>query len=115
MEAQKNEMLELVKKNGWRATQLDNYDFQNWSMETWMLESIWSPIGSTAYVSFLIDPQSDFKKPYPWAIEVRKEKPIYRTNCENLTISLKQWKKEKKDFVKFLDEIRGKNQTTEKY
>jgi len=65
MKTQFNEMIELVEKNGWKATQLDNYDFSDWSMETWLLESIWSPIGETAYVSLMIDPQSDFQKPYP--------------------------------------------------
>ena len=66
-----------AEKNGWKATELDNYDFYKWSMETWLLESVWSPIGVTAYVSFLIDPQSDFQNPYAWAIEVSDEKPVY--------------------------------------
>lgn len=113
METQRDEMIELVEKNGWKTTQLDNYDFQKWSMETWLLESIWSPVGVTAYFSLMIDPFSDFQKPYPWAIEVRKEKPVYGANCENLTISLKQWKNEKDDFVKFLAKRRSESEITE--
>ena len=48
MEAQRNEMVELVEKDGWKTTQLDNYDFHKWSAETWLLESVWSPIGTKA-------------------------------------------------------------------
>ncbi len=107
MEAQRDEMLESVEKDGWKAIELDNYDFHKWSMETWLLESVWSPIGVTAYVSFLIDPQSDFQNPYAWAIEVSDEKPVYgkKNNC--FKVSLKQWKNERNNFLKFLSEIRS--------
>ncbi len=107
MEAQRNEMIESAEKNGWKATELDNYDFHKWSMETWLLESVWSPIGVTAYVSFLIDPQSDFQNPYAWAIEVSDEKPVYGKERNSFEVSLKQWKNERNDFLKFLSEIRS--------
>ena len=109
MEAQRNELLELAEKSGWKATELDNYDFHKWSMETWRLESTWSPIGATAYVSFLIDPQSDVQNPYAWAIEVSDEKPVYGKQRNHFEVSLKQWKNEKNHFLKFLEEIRSKN------
>lgn len=106
MEAQRKEILESVEKNGWKATELENYDFHKWSMETWLLESLWSPIGVTAYISFLIDPQSDFQNPYAWAIEVSDEKPVYGKERNSFEVSLKQWKNEKTDFLNFLDEVR---------
>ncbi len=109
MEAQRNELIELAEKNGWKCTGLDNYDFYKWSMETWLLESVWSPIGATAYVSFLIDPQSDFQNPYPWAIEVSNEKPVYGKFRDYLLISLIQWKNEKHIFLKYLSEIRNQS------
>ncbi len=107
MEAQRNEMLKLVEKNGWKALELDNNDFYKWSLETWLLESIWSPIGITAYVSFLIDPQSDFQNPIAWAIELSDEKPVYGKERKSFEASLKQWKNQKNDFLKFLSEIRN--------
>lgn len=107
MEAQRNEIIKLAAKNGWKATELDNYDFRQWSMETWLLESVWSPIGAKAYVSFLIDPQSDFQNPYAWAIEVSEEKPVYGKERNHFTVSLKQWKNEKNDFLKFLSNMRS--------
>ena len=103
-------MLKLVGKNGWKATELDNYDFRRWSMETWLLESAWSPIGLTAYVSFMIDPQSDFQNPYAWAIEISEEKPVYGKERNRFTVSLKQWKNERKDFIEFLSEIRSRQE-----
>lgn len=107
MQAQRNELLELVEKKGWKVTELDNYDFHRWSMETWLLESIWSPIGATAYVYFVIDPMSDFQNPYAWAIEVSKEKAGYRKNKDSFLASLKHWKSEKNDLMKFLEEVRN--------
>jgi len=107
LEWKRKEMLELAEKNGWKATELDNYDFHKWSMETWLLESVWSPTGATAYVSFLIDPQSDFQNPYVWAIEVSDEKPVYGKDRNCFTVSLKQWKNEKNDFLQFLLQVRN--------
>lgn len=107
MEAQRNELIELAAKNGWEATELDNYDFHKWSIETWLLQSIWSPIGATAYVSFLIDPQSDFQNPSAWAIEVSDEEPVYGKERNRFTVLLKQWKNETANFLNFLSQIRG--------
>ena len=95
MEAQKNEFFELAEKNGWKVTELDNFDFHKWSMETWRLDSVLSPINTKACISFLIDPQSDLQNPYAWAIEVSDEKPVYG--------------KERNNFLNFLSDIR--NQT----
>lgn len=107
MQAQRNELIELAEKNGWKVTELDNYDFHKWSMETWLLQSIWSPIDATAYISYLIDPQSDFQNPYAWAIEVSDEKPVYGKERNRFEVSLKQWKNEKNEFLKFLEEVRN--------
>lgn len=108
MEAQKKEIIEVAEKHGWKVTQLDNYDFRQWSMETWLLKSIWTPLHTTAYVSFLIDPMSDFQKPYAWAIEASAEKPVYGKERDCFVVSLKQWKNEKDNFLNFLSGIRAK-------
>lgn len=107
MEAQRDELLKLVAQNGWKATKLNNYDFRQWSMETWLLQSLWSPVDAEAYVSFLIDPQSDFQNPYAWAVEVSNEKPIYGKERNHFVVSLKQWKNEKNGFLQFLEDLRN--------
>ena len=105
MEAQRNELLELAAKNGWKAVQLDNYDAQNWSKETWLLESVWSPFGACVYITFPIDFESQNRE--AWAIEISNEKPVYGKSGEYLLISLKQWKNEKDNFLKYLSEVRN--------
>jgi hypothetical protein len=108
MEAQRNELLELVEKNGWKATELDNYDFHKYSKETWLLESIWSPIGLKVYVNFPLD-FINYEEKKAWAIEVSEEKPIYGQQRKCFMVSLKQWKNEKNDFLKFLEELRNRH------
>lgn len=112
MEAQRNEFLELVEKNGWKATELDNYDFHKYSKETWLLESIWSPIGLKVHVSFPLD-FINYEEKKAWAIEVSKEKPVYRQEKESFLVSLKHWKNEKNDFLKFLEELRNSKNVKE--
>lgn len=107
MEAQRNEMIELAKKTGWKCQKFDNYDSQAWTFEVWKLESVWSPVGLTVYVGLLIDPMSDdFRKPHVWAIEVSKEKPFYGKSRDSFTVSLKQWSKEKESFLDYLSKMR---------
>ena len=113
MEAQRNELLNLVHENGWKSSKLDNYEFQNRSTETWFLESTWSPINAIAFISFLIDPMSNTQNPYPWAIEIANKNPIQYEKTDIFLVSMKQWKNEKDNFVRFLDDLRSENKTTE--
>jgi hypothetical protein len=108
MEAQRNELIKLAEANGWKVTELDNYDFQRWSMETWLLESLWSPIGATAYVSFLINEECISSNLFAWAIEVSGEKPVWGKERTRFIVSLTQWKNKKNDFLSFLSEVRNK-------
>jgi hypothetical protein len=115
MEGQRNELLEIVDKNGWKSIKLDNYDFHKWSMETWLLESVWSLVGTTAYVSFLIDEMCDLQDPFAWAIKISDQKPSYGKGRSDFTVSLKQWKNEKQEILNFLEQIRNaKKPNTEK-
>lgn len=109
MEAQRNEILELAEKNGWKCREFDNYDSQAWTFEVWKLESVWSPVGLTAYVSLLIDQMSnDFRNPDVWAIEVSEEEPFHGKSRDGFVVSLKQWSKEKEKFFNYLAEMRDR-------
>jgi hypothetical protein len=44
VETQRNELIALAVQNGWKCTEIDNFEAQNWSVETWLLESVWSPV-----------------------------------------------------------------------
>jgi hypothetical protein len=75
-----------------------------WASEMWQLESVWSPSGKMAFITFLLEPQLAESV---WAIMVSEEKPVNRFG--NFTLSLKGWEKELPEFMKFLSEIRNKN------
>ena len=84
MEFQRQRIREKVTENGWKITELEKYELDWWVSEMWRLESVWSPIGKTAFVTFLIEPLSI---EYVWAIKISEEKPIDWSG--DLTLSLK--------------------------
>lgn len=47
----------LLSEHGWEITSRDS-DLDWWMDEQWVLTSSWSPIGKSAYISFLVDPMS---------------------------------------------------------
>src|SRR5690606_14375277 len=106
MEAQRDKLNALAAEHGWAATKTDNFEAHDWSVETWELESFWSPVGVEAYVTYPIDPQSQRER-RPWAIYVTAELPAYGENAPDyFETSPIQWKNEKQDLVTFLDRIR---------
>ena len=110
MQAQRDELIALAAENGWVARQTDNFEAHDWSVETWELESIWSPVGVKAYVTFPIDPQAHRER-RPWAIYVTAEPPADGQNpWDYFESSLIQWKNEKQDLVNFLDRIRKRRE-----
>ena len=55
MNFQREELWRILTDKGWEIEVTDNYDFQRWSSETWLLRSIWSQVGTTAYLAFKLD------------------------------------------------------------
>ena len=56
MKAQKKGLLDLLAKQGWLVTEVEE-GTEWWADEIWLLESSWSPVGGRAFVTFLVDPQ----------------------------------------------------------
>ncbi len=102
MEFQRQTIREKVIENGWKITELEKYELEWWASEMWQLESIWSPIGKTAFVTFLLEPEN---MEYVWDIMASEAKPVSRFG--NFTLSLKKWEKELPAFMKFLSDIRN--------
>lgn len=102
MEFQKQIIFEKLTENGWKVTKLEKYELDWWASEMWLLESIWSPIGKTAFVTFLLEPEN---MSYVWFIMASDEKPLNQFG--NFTLSLKGWEKELPEFMKFLSDIRN--------
>ncbi len=104
MEFQRQTIREKIIENGWKITELEKYELDWWASEIWRLESVWSPIGKTAFVTFLLEPEN---MEYVWDIMASREKPVSRFG--NFTLSLKRWGKELPEFMKFLSDIRNQH------
>ena len=56
METQRNELLDQLAKQGWEASPVERGELERWADEMWLLVSQWSPVGTVAYLTFLVDP-----------------------------------------------------------
>ena len=57
MQTQQHDIEEMLLREGWRVA--DRQVAPAWWLdEVWVLESTWSPTGTQAFVSFLVDPQA---------------------------------------------------------
>ena len=117
MWAQKTELLQQISAQGWTTTELEDWEVEDWADEIWLLESVWSPIGSRAYLTFLVDNGIDNwhqrkKGESVWAAEISLSKPKYGLQDEHrFLISLNQgWRKEMPALLKHLSMLRGKSQ-----
>ena len=113
MQAQRTELLSRLPEYGWRVTDPDE-KLEWWADEMWLLESVWSPVGSRAYVTFLVDPQFDGERQKGeavWAVMVSPAKPMSRVQVEGeFTLSLGQgWKKRLPDFFDHLSTLRSQS------
>ena len=102
MEFQKQTIREKILENGWNITELENVELDWWASEMWRIESVWSPIGATAFVTFLLEPEN---MEYVWAIMASEKKPVNRFG--NFTLSLKGWESDLSAFTNFLSDIRN--------
>lgn len=102
MEFQKQAIREKLIENGWKINELEKAELDWWASEMWRLEAVWSPVGITAFITFLFEPEN---MEYVWGIMVSKEKPVNRSG--NFTLSLKGWEKELPEFMNLLSDIRN--------
>lgn len=113
MQAQRTELLTLLLEQGWRVARIEE-DLDWWADEMWQLESVWSPVGSRAYVTFLVDPQFEGarkKGDAVWAVMASLFKPTSNLRGEHeFTLSLGLgWQDLKPAFFGFLSILRGAN------
>ena len=91
----------LLESTGWRVSSR-SVEPEWWIDEQWLLESTWSPLGCSAYVTFLVDPMHDgprAKDEAVWAVSATPHKPIDRHDCEaGALVTLKE--AELREFVR---------------
>jgi hypothetical protein len=114
MKAQRTEILNQLPHHGWRILPVADHELEWWADEMWLLESIWSPVGSLAYLTFLVDPQIPHSRTRKtgeavWAVMVSPLKPVaWQSSDEGFTLSLGQgWEKRLPDFFEHLARLRN--------
>jgi hypothetical protein len=111
MQTQRTELLNHLPEHGWRVASVEE-NLEWWADEMWLLESVWSPVGSRAYVTFIVDPMagpSRRKGEAVWAVTASLTKPISRLSAEGeFILNLGSgWKERLPDFFEHLSIIRG--------
>jgi hypothetical protein len=60
MKAQRDLLFNSLPKHGWEIVEVEEFHGVPWVRDTvdesWIIKSIWRPIGFRAYVTFLVDP-----------------------------------------------------------
>ena len=118
MQTQRTELLSQLSEHGWHVASVEE-NLEWWANEMWLLESVWSPVGSRAYVTFLVAPDAPIL-PYDktfrkietvWAVMASATKPREYLSAENqFTLSLGQgWGKELPAFFAHLSMLRNQN------
>ena len=110
MQAQRAELLNQLPEHGWRVAAAGE-DLEWWADEMWLLESVWSPLGVRAYVTFMVDPQFEGvrkKGEAVWAVMASPGRPDGRADVEGgFTLSLGQgWGRRLPEFFGHLSALR---------
>jgi hypothetical protein len=113
MQTQRTELLSQLPEHGWRIARIEE-NLEWWADEMWLLESEWSPVGSRAYITFLVDPMSDRnrkKGEEVWAVMGSLFRPVSSLKSEQeFLLSLGSgWKDELPFFCRRLECFRGAN------
>lgn len=105
-ETQKKEIKSLIEENGWKIRDIDKYEW--WENEVWEIESIWTPIGTKAFIVFVVDPQIITDKSAVWAVLTSLKRPLgWQGESGDFTLVFNnKWKDNLLEFVKYLSEIR---------
>lgn len=123
MFAQRNELINQLPNYGWAVIHIEDH-LREWTSdewfidELWMIESIWSPQGLRAFVTFVVDPQTDLiarkKGKGVWAVKASLRRPT-SWGIEDHEIGLvlsKGWYKQLHPFLKNLNALRLHKQHT---
>lgn len=111
MKTYTQKMTDYLLVSGWEIITIYNNDLEWWADEIWQIHSTWSPQGSEAYLTFLVDPQHEGvrrKGEAVWAIGASKHLPKDRGEAEGIaTITLnKQFKHNVLDFSLEMEQLR---------
>lgn len=98
-----------LAEGGWRV--VERFDAMLWWIaEVWRIESVWSPIGLTQLVVFLVEPQARSGAPshrHVWAVGVCREIPDDRLGPWEAEMTLgNAWRDQLPGFMLELQRLR---------
>jgi hypothetical protein len=100
MHTQQVQLEEILAQEGWRIVNREAPCSDWWLDEVWTLESVWSPSGRRAYVSFLVDPQASGHRrqgEHVWAVSVGQRRA---TSWNDEAVPLRpHWERVRRDEV----------------
>jgi hypothetical protein len=91
MEAQRAKLLNSLPEHGWRLVSEEG-NLEWWADEIWKLESIWSPVGAVAFVTFLVDPMYDGSRQKGegvWAVMASQGRPIVPSHIQDEVLTFR--------------------------
>ncbi|HYG81599.1 MAG TPA: hypothetical protein VD861_14485 [Pyrinomonadaceae bacterium] len=119
METQRNELLDQLAKHGWEAAPVEAAELEWWADEMWLLTSQWSPVGSTAYLTFVVHPEwyaPDRKRGWGvWSAMASGGKPDHMYFVkDSYTLDLKhRWKESMPELLAHLSRLRDRRKAEE--
>lgn len=110
MQTQRTKLLNLLPEFGWRVAEIEENP-EWWADEMWLLESVWSPVGCSAYITFLVDPQFEGnrkKGEAVWAVVASILKPVshLQGETERLLSLGHGWRDDLPGFLAYLSILR---------
>jgi hypothetical protein len=108
-EPDKANLQAALERSGWRVERRNGDDW--WEHESWELASTWRPNHAKAYLTLLIDPQSETSEiDAVWAIAVTLEKPTDRMEAARSAIRVSlRWPERMREIVVAASSLRPSN------
>ncbi len=87
MNTQQRQLEQRLKDEGWHVL-LRESGPDWWADEVWAIESLWRPVGSRLWITFLVDPMSDpyRKGPSVWAVTVTHSLPVKKEDASTWVV-----------------------------
>lgn len=102
-----------LSDSGWEIVSCEELDAW-WCHESWRLSSLWAPHGFRAFVTFLIDPQSETQQLQRgeyrvWAAKASPDEPSGWQETESeLTLALNgKWQQRIPELIAHLNQLRS--------
>lgn len=117
MFAQRNKLMKQLPGFGWDIKHVEDWSSRNldWFMlEQWQIESTWSPKGKAAFVTFVLDPQTNLFAGNRWksfyAVKASVQSPFTWGTRENeVELYLHRgWEMRLPEFMQGLNSLRNK-------